>query len=202
MNKHIVFMKFKRSSFIKKVGVLLCFVAFALSANAQTRKVTGQIVDESGQPIIGATIRLQDATTGTITDIDGHFSLNVPDGKKVVISYIGYLKQVILPKGDTLKVILQEDNQKLDEVVVVGYGSMKQKNITGSVSTISAEELEDLPVSNLSEALQGMVNGLNVQLGSSRQDPERRAGKGLLILINLREMSKKSATLLDISTKQ
>ena len=69
-------MKFKRSSFIKKVGVLLCFVAFALSANAQTRKVTGQIVDESGQPIIGATIRLQDATTGTITDIDGHFSLN------------------------------------------------------------------------------------------------------------------------------
>lgn len=161
-------MKFKRSSFIKKVGVLLCFVAFALSANAQTRKVTGQIVDESGQPIIGATIRLQDATTGTITDIDGHFSLNVPDGKKVVISYIGYLKQVILPKDDTLKVILQEDNQKLDEVVVVGYGSMKQKNITGSVSTISAEELEDLPVSNLSEALQGMVNGLNVQLGSSR----------------------------------
>ena len=147
-------MKFKSSSFIKKVGVLLCFVAFALSANAQTRKVTGQIVDESGQPIIGATIRLQDATTGTITDIDGHFSLNVPDGKKVVISYIGYLKQVILPKGDTLKVILQEDNQKLDEVVVVGYGSMKQKNITGSVSTISAEELEDLPVSNLSEALQ------------------------------------------------
>ena len=75
-------MKFKRSSFIKKVGVLLCFVAFALSANAQTRKVTGQIVDESGQPIIGATIRLQDATTGTITDIDGHFSLNVPDGKR------------------------------------------------------------------------------------------------------------------------
>ena len=66
-----------------------------------------------------------------------------------------------------MKVILQEDNQKLDEVVVVGYGSMKQKNITGSVSTISAEELEDLPVSNLSEALQGMVNGLNVQLGSA-----------------------------------
>ena len=64
MNKHIVLMKFKSSSFIKKVGVLLCFVAFALSANAQTRKVTGQIVDESGQPIIGATIRLQDATTG------------------------------------------------------------------------------------------------------------------------------------------
>lgn len=62
MNKHIVLMKFKSSSFIKKVGVLLCFVAFALSANAQTRKVTGQIVDESGQPIIGATIRLQDAT--------------------------------------------------------------------------------------------------------------------------------------------
>lgn len=161
-------MKFKSSSFIKKVGVLLCFVAFALSANAQTRKVTGQIVDESGQPIIGATIRLQDATTGTITDIDGHFSLNVPGWKKGGNILYRISETSNPPKGDTLKVILQEDNQKLDEVVVVGYGSMKQKNITGSVSTISAEELEDLPVSNLSEALQGMVNGLNVQLGSSR----------------------------------
>lgn len=161
-------MKYISSSSVKKIGMLLCFIAFALSVNAQPRKVTGQILDESGQPIIGATIRLQDSPTGTITDIDGHFSLDVPEGKKVVVSYIGYIKQTFVPKSNTLNIVLQEDNQKLDEVVVVGYGSMKQKNITGSVSTISAEELEDLPVSNLSEALQGMVNGLTVELGSSR----------------------------------
>lgn len=161
-------MKLISSLFVKKIGVLLCFIAFALSVNAQTRKVTGQILDESGQAIIGATIRLQDSSAGTVTDIDGHFSLNVPEGKKVVISYIGFVTQVITPKANTLHIVLQEDSQKLDEVVVVGYGSMKQKNITGSVSTISASELEDLPVSNLSEALQGMVNGLTVELGSSR----------------------------------
>ena len=168
MYKYVIFMKYISSSSVKKIGMLLCFIAFALSVNAQPRKVTGQILDESGQPIIGATIRLQDSPTGTITDIDGHFSLDVPEGKKVVVSYIGYIKQTFVPKSNTLNIVLQEDNQKLDEVVVVGYGSMKQKNITGSVSTISAEELEDLPVSNLSEALQGMVNGLTVELGSSR----------------------------------
>lgn len=84
-------MKFMSSSFVKKIGVMMCFIAFALSVNAQARKVTGQILDESGQPIIGATVRLQDSTTGTITDIDGHFSLDVPEGKKVLISYIGYI---------------------------------------------------------------------------------------------------------------
>ena len=168
MYKYVIFMKYISSSSVKKIGMLICFIAFALSVNAQPRKVTGQILDESGQPIIGATIRLQDSPTGTITDIDGHFSLDVPEGKKVVVSYIGYIKQTFVPKSNTLNIVLQEDNQKLDEVVVVGYGSMKQKNITGSVSTISAEELEDLPVSNLSEALQGMVNGLTVELGSSR----------------------------------
>ena len=142
MYKYVIFMKYISSSSVKKIGMLLCFIAFALSVNAQPRKVTGQILDESGQPIIGATIRLQDSPTGTITDIDGHFSLDVPEGKKVVVSYIGYIKQTFVPKSNTLNIVLQEDNQKLDEVVVVGYGSMKQKNITGSVSTISAEELE------------------------------------------------------------
>lgn len=92
-------MKYISSSSVKKIGMLLCFIAFALSVNAQPRKVTGQILDESGQPIIGATIRLQDSPTGTITDIDGHFSLDVPEGKKVVVSYIGYIKQTFVLGG-------------------------------------------------------------------------------------------------------
>ena len=146
MYKHVIFTKSEKSSLIRGISMLICFMAFTLSVNAQARKVTGQILDENGQPIIGATVRLQESSAGTITDIDGNFSLDVPEGKKVVVSYIGYIKQTLVPKGNVLRVVLQEDNQKLDEVVVVGYGNMKQKNVTGSISTISAEELEYLPV--------------------------------------------------------
>ena len=106
--------------------------------------------------------------TGTISDFDGKFTLNVPEGEKLSVSYIGYLSQVVTPKSNVVNVTLVEDNQKLNEVVVVGYGTQKMKNVTGSVSTISAKELEDLPVTTLAEALQGEINGLSVDLGSSR----------------------------------
>ena len=106
--------------------------------------------------------------TGTISDFDGKFTLNVPEGEKLSVSYIGYLSQVVTPKSNVVNVTLVEDNQKLNEVVVVGYGTQKMKNVTGSVATISAKELEDLPVSTLAEALQGQINGLSIDLGSSR----------------------------------
>ena len=108
------------------------------------------------------------STTGTISDFDGKFSLDVPEGGKLNITYIGYLSQEITPKTDVLKITLLEDTQKLNEVVVVGYGTQRMKNVTGSVSTISAKDLEDLPVTTLAEALQGEINGLSVDLGSSR----------------------------------
>lgn len=141
---------------------------FCLFANAQSHKVTGQIVDPNGEPVIGASVKLQDSPTGTITDINGKFSLNVPEGKKLTISYIGYIQQTVMPKDGHLVIHLQEDSQNLNEVVVVGYGSMNKKNVTGSVTTISTKELEDLPTPTLLEALDGEINGLHIDIGSSR----------------------------------
>lgn len=162
-------MKFNKPSLGKKAGIALFCMALAMSANAQSRLVSGVILDENGEPVIGATVKVEDINTGVISDMDGKFKISVPEGKKLIISYIGYVGQTINPKGNNvLKITLQEETQMLEEFVKIGYASQKLKNTTGSVATISAKELEDLPVSNLSEALQGMINGLEVDLGSSR----------------------------------
>lgn len=162
-------MEFKKSSFGKKAGMVLFCMALAISANAQSRKVTGTIIDENGEPVIGASVKIQNTQSGVISDLDGKFTINVPEGKKLVISYIGYIGQTVSPNGNILKITLQEDAHQLNEVVKLGYGNnQKLKNVTGSVATISAEELEDLPVTNLAEALQGQINGLDVEMGSAR----------------------------------
>lgn len=153
----------------RRVASVLFSTAFILSVNAQQlHKVVGKVLDENGEPVIGASIRPHDMKGGTVTDMQGEFSINVPIGKKITVSYVGYVGQTVLPKSSSMTIVLQQQEHSIDEVVVVGYGSMKQKNITGAVTTISAKDMEDLPVTNLSEALQGMVNGLNVELGSSR----------------------------------
>ena len=97
----------------------------------QTKTVTGQVVDETGEPVIGASVVVEGTTNGTITDFDGRFALQVPSGKKVVISFVGYVPQTIAPKqGKDFRVVLKEDSKMLDEVVVVGYGTQKAKDVT------------------------------------------------------------------------
>lgn len=149
----------------------LCFsflMAFALPAFAQqSRTVTGTIVDEKGVAIIGATVKVGGTNTGTITDMDGHFKLLVPEKGKLQISYVGYVSQIVTDLNNP-HIVLKEDVAKLDEIVVVGYGAQKMKNVTGSVSTISAKDMSDLSVSNVSAALTGMANGLSVSGGSTR----------------------------------
>ena len=149
-------------------------VAANLSGTASVqqdgRKVTGKVLDETGEPVIGASIKVTGTTTGTITDFDGNFTLNnVPQGAKIEISYIGYLTQTVEAKGnEPLTIKLAEDNQMLDEVVVVGYGTQKAKDVTGSIGVITPKEIEDLPVSNLGAALAGQIPGLSVSGGSGR----------------------------------
>ena len=112
------------------LGVILTFSASAL---AQNQTVTGQVLDELGEPVIGATVTVAGTKTATITDMDGNYKISAPAGAKVTISYIGYLPQTVKP-GGTVK--LQEDRQSLDEVVVVGYGAQKKAHLTGSVATV------------------------------------------------------------------
>lgn len=129
-----------------------------------TRIITGKISDESGEPLIGVNITVKGTTTGTISDITGQFSLEVPSGAiTLVFSYIGYVTQEIKPGNQPIKITMKEDTQAIDEVVVTGYSTQAKKDITGSVAVVAADELKETPVSNFSEALQGRAAGVFVQ---------------------------------------
>lgn len=126
-------------------------------------KCTGTVVDEEGEPMMGASVIVEGSSTGTSTDLDGKFSLaNVKPGAKVRISYIGYAPVVVTFTGAPLEVKMESNMNALDEVVVVGFGTQKKVNLTGAVSTISAKEIASRPVNSVADALQGMAAGLDV----------------------------------------
>ncbi len=130
----------------------------------QNSFVTGMVTDDSGEPLIGASVSVQGTTFGTITDIDGNFSLAVPNLQvTLIISYIGYKEKTIRLDGKThINIILEDDQQMLDEVVVVGYGTQKKKDLTGGIVTISSEKIAKMPAPNLAKRLQGQMAGMNV----------------------------------------
>ncbi|WP_287680726.1 TonB-dependent receptor [Bacteroides sp.] len=127
----------------------------------QNRKITGTIVDQNGEPIIGANVLQKGTTNGTITNIDGCFTLNCPAGALLSISFIGYLQQQV-KATDNMKVVLKEDSKTLDEVVVVGYGFVKKSDLTGSVAQVKSEELLKSSPISLEKGLQGRLTGVNV----------------------------------------
>ncbi len=143
---------------------------FSTSALAQNQTVTGTVLDELGEPVIGATITVAGTKTATVTDFDGNYKISVPNGAKITISYIGYMTKTVKP-GGTVK--LEEDKQTLEEVVVVGYGSQKKAHLTGSVATVPVDEIQDLASGGLASTLSGLVNGLSVSGGDAR--PGERA---------------------------
>ena len=136
----------------------------------QTKKFTGNVTNTAGEPIIGATVLEKGNTTnGTITDIDGNFTINLPANATLSISYIGYITQEIQVGYQTsFKVVLKDDTKTLDEIIVVGYGSQKKANLTGAVSSVKMDEaLGDRPLLNAADALQGAVPGLFVSNGGN-----------------------------------
>ena len=129
-----------------------------------TRTISGTIRDNMG-PVTGANILVKGTTNGTITDLDGKFTLeNVPANAILQVSYIGYLPQEIEINNQTLfNIVLEEDNQALDEVVVVGYGTVRKADLAGSVSVLDSKSFKDQPIKQVSDALQGRVSGVQVQ---------------------------------------
>ena len=115
--------------------------------------------DANGEPIIGASVKVKGSTGGTVTDIDGNFTLDAPAGAELEISSIGYLKQIVKAKAN-VAIVLKDDSQTLDELVVVGYGVQKKENLTGAVASMNAEKLATRPVSSLSSALAGEMAGV------------------------------------------
>ncbi len=134
------------------------------TATVNASNVTGVVVDASGVPLIGVNVLEKGTTNGTITDFDGKFTLNVSSpNAKLVISYIGYVSQeVSVPKNGELKVVLKEDTETLEEVVVVGYGTQKKANLSGSVSSVDSEQLQNRPIQNVSSGLQGLMPGVTI----------------------------------------
>ncbi len=141
----------------------LMLLAFVLSGLAmQAAIVKGTVTDEAGEPLIGATVMVAGTNNGTATDFDGNFSIDVEQGKVLKISYVGYLGQDVKVKGNNLKIVLKEDNALLDEVVVVGYGTMKRKDLTGSITTVNSKEMNVGAYTDPGQLLQGKVPGLVV----------------------------------------
>lgn len=129
----------------------------------QKVRITGQVTDTTGEPVMGATVRATEDGSGTVTDMDGNFSIQVSLGGKLEISFIGMATQVITVSNQSpLRVVLAEDSKILDEVVVVGYGTQKKANLTGAVANVTSEVLESRPITNLSQGLQGMIGNLNI----------------------------------------
>lgn len=150
----------------EKLALLLGCLFFGIGLiTAQTQKITGVVISEDDkQPVVGASIVVKGTTLGTITDVDGHFTLlNVPSSVKTLqISYIG-MKTEVVPVKPSIKVILKSDSQLMDEVVVVGYGSARKLgSVVGSVTTVGSEKIANKPATNAGDALQGQIAGLQV----------------------------------------
>lgn len=139
-----------------------CVICSFTTEQQQSREVTETVIDATGEGVIGASVMVKGTTTGTITDFDGNFRINAGPKSVLVISYIGYMTQEItVGTQNNITVTLKDDTQTLDEVVVVGFGTQKKVNLTGSVSVVDAKELASRPVTNVSQALQGLVPGMN-----------------------------------------
>lgn len=129
----------------------------------QSKTIKGVVMDANGDPVIGANVRVKGTTVGTITDIDGNFSLEA-DAKSVIeVSYIGYLTQEVVPgKQTSLRITLKEDTKALDEVVVIGYGTQKKADLTGSVANVNTEKLNTQSNATIGQALQGRIAGVDI----------------------------------------
>lgn len=133
----------------------------------QQKTISGIVIDDQGEPIIGASVLEKGTTNGTITNIDGHFTLPIGKGTELLVSYVGYTtKSVKIGNQASIKIILSEDTKTLDEVVVIGYGTQKKSDVSGSVTTVSGDKLTKMPTANAEAALQGMAPGLSVNFGS------------------------------------
>lgn len=164
INTFINFKTMRRIQFkIHSAGVLIiAFLMLPLLALAQQAVITGRVVDEKGEGVIGANVQVKGSSGASITDLDGKFSLKGKIGNTLVVSFIGYATQEKkITQTTGIRIILQEDSKALDEVVVVGMGSQKRNTITAAVATVKADAIESRPVTDVTSALQGNVAGLN-----------------------------------------
>ena len=149
---------------LSKRGYLtLLALLIAITAFGQEITVNGVVIDETDTPLIGATVQVKNSQKGVVTDFDGKFSIKANNNATLIISYIGYKNQEIKIKGTkNLNIKMEPDNAMLDEVIVVGYGSMKKSDLTGSVSSVAAKSIEGFKTGSVVEALGGQIAGVQI----------------------------------------
>ena len=155
--------------YFRPLGLLLLLCLIPLCSIAQNIMVKGIVKDNFGEPVIGANVTEKGTTNGMITDLDGNFSLTVQKNATLVISYIGYVTQEIAIKGNTnLNITLKEDSKALEEVVVIGYGTARKSDVTGSIASVGGDKLREMPSTNITYALQNRVAGVDMTQTSSQ----------------------------------
>lgn len=182
MKKSIVDVQLKRchlKHYLFSLLTLLLLPWFTTHAFAQQRTVTGKVIDQLGDPLIGVNVSVKGTTTGTITDFDGNYSLEAPSNAVLLFSYIGYrVQEVAVSSQSIINVTLTEDTQRLEEVIVVGYGVQKKVTVTGSVASVSEDELTASPASNLSTGMVGRMPGV---IGFQKSDEPGGGGTTIRI---------------------
>lgn len=170
------------------LSALLCVPVCSYAADAQAKAVPaqavqqghtvkGKIVDENGEPMIGVTVRVNGGKAATVTDLDGNFSLNARPGDMLEISYVGYKTANVRAKSSAMNIQMEADVTGLDDVVVIGYGTVKKRDLTGAVTTMKNEDITIAPTGNVMEALQGKVAGMDITKSSGQ------IGAGVNILL-------------------
>ena len=160
----------------RSIMTLVCLLLASASAFAQTKTVTGTVTDAANEPLIGASVLVQGTSTGTITDMDGKYSISVTPEDVLAFSYVGMTSQSVkVGTQSVINVTLKEDSQVLAETVVIGYGSAKKRDLTGSITNVKGEEIANKPAMNPLSSLQGKVAGVQiVNSGRAGSDPEIR----------------------------
>lgn len=168
--KNLILRKFP----VFAIGTLMLFMQVLIVSAQNKRIIRGTVVDEAGEPAMGATIIVKETSSMTVTGLDGKFQLSIPgDAKEMEVSYVGYLKQTVkLPGKEIFNIRLVIDNVTLDEVVVIGYGTTKKGNLTGAIASVKGEDLEDQATGNIANSLQGMLAGVEVTSGSGAPGEE------------------------------
>ncbi|NLZ94502.1 MAG: TonB-dependent receptor plug domain-containing protein, partial [Bacteroidales bacterium] len=156
-------------NYFKKLPLLLLLIITPFCVFSQTRTISGKITDLNNETLIGVNVIEKGTTNGSVTDIDGHFSVNVPSNSTLLISYVGYISQEIPIEGKTsFNIVLVEDYEILDELVVVGYGTQRKEAVTGSVTSMKGDAMREVASSNITQALQGRVAGVEMSQTSTK----------------------------------
>ena len=165
------------SALTRRIALVICMLCISAFAYAQSQ-VKGTVIDAAGEPIVGANVLVEGTMNGTTTGLDGTFTLSVPKGASIAVSFIGYKSEVVAVGSKTqVKVTLVEDAAMLDDVVVIGYGTVKKRDLTGAVTSVKSEDITIAPTSDVMEALQGKVAGMDITKGSGE------VGSGVNVLL-------------------